>query len=228
MRTVDERAASLNSTVAEAMRSVGVNLRVAMPGIIRGWDKVTQTVKVQVAIREKISSGGEAMELEIPLLVDVPVVMPRAGGYSLALTPKQGDECLVVFGDMCIDAWWQSGGVQSQADKRRHDLSDGFAILGCWSQPNKPTLHDEGIWVQSDDGSSYVNIIDGTVTAYGKTVNATGQTVNANGDVVNITGETVNITGSLIINGQAYASHTHGGVEAGSDSTGGVENASEV
>lgn len=50
---------------------------------------------------------------------------------------KEGDECLMIFGDRCIDAWWQSGDVQSQIDKRHHNLSDGFAILGTWSQPHK-------------------------------------------------------------------------------------------
>ena len=199
VRTVDERAASLNSTIAEAMRSVGVNIRVALPGIIRGWDKPTQTVKVQVAIREKISSGGEAKEMEIPLLVDVPVIMPAVGGYCFVATPKDGDECLVVFADMCIDAWWQSGGVQSQADKRRHDLSDGFAIMGCWSQPNKPSIPDEGCRLQNWEGTAGVSI----------------------------KGSTVNIFGSVLINGSPYSSHMHSGVETGSGQTGGVVTASD-
>ena len=194
MRTVDERAASLNSTVAEAMRSVGVNIRVAVPGIVRGWDKATQTVTVQVAIREKVSSGGEAVEMEIPLLVDVPVLMPAFGGYCFVGTPRDGDECLVIFADMCIDAWWQSGGVQSQADKRRHDLSDGFAVMGCWSQPNKPVIPEEGCSLQNWNGTAGVSISGGTV----------------------------NLFGSVLINGQPYESHTHSGVEAGEGATGGV------
>lgn len=194
MRTVDERCASPNSTSAEMMRSVGVGIRVAMPGIIRGWDKDTQTVKVQLAIREKISKGGEVKEMEIPLLVDVPVVMPIFGGYCFVATPKDGDECLVVFADMCIDAWWQSGGVQSQADKRRHDLSDGFAIMGCWSQPNKPVIPEEGCVMQDVKGNAGVSIKDGTVNIFGK----------------------------FTINGASYLGHRHSGVESGGSTTGGV------
>ena len=48
----------------------------------------------------------------------------------------EGDECLVIFNDYCIDAWWQNGGTGNvQLTKRRHDLSDGFAIFGPFSQP---------------------------------------------------------------------------------------------
>lgn len=194
MRTVDERSANTSSVLAEAVKACGTGIRVAMPGIIREWDAATQTCRVQLAIREKISFEGQPKEMDIPILVDVPVVMPRAGGYSLVFAPKAGDECLVVFADMCIDAWWQSGGVQSQADKRRHDLSDGFAILGCWSQPRLPFIPDSGCRLQNDDGTAGISI-DGT---------------------------NVDIFGSVTINGVSFSAHRHSGVTAGSDITGGV------
>ena len=195
MRTVDERAASLGSTIAEAMKSAGTSIRVAIPGIVRGWDAATQTVRVQPAICEQISVGGEVQEMEIPILVDVPIVMPNAGGYCFVAAPKDGDECLVIFADMCIDAWWQSGGVQSQAEKRRHDLSDSFAIMGCWSQTRKPVIPEDGCRLQNVEGTAGISINGGTV----------------------------NIFGSVTINGSSYASHTHSGIEPGSGSTGGVE-----
>ena len=194
MRTIDERTADSSSMLQTAMESAGVGIRVAIPGIVEAWDAEQQTVTVQPAIREKISFGGTGQEMNIPLLVDVPVVMPRAGGYSLVFAPKKGDECLIVFGDMCMDAWWQSGGIQSQADSRRHDLSDGFAILGCWSQPNKPSIPAEGCRLQNDDGSAGISIV---------------------GDVVNVFGGTVNI------NGASYEQHAHN-APSGGGRTGGV------
>lgn len=196
MRTVDERTSGTAETMAAAMESVGFDMRVAIPGIIQSWDKATQTVTVQPAIREKVANAGSENEMAIPLLVDVPVIMPRAGGYSLVFAPQAGDECLVVFGDACIDGWWQSGGVQSQVESRRHDLSDGFAILGCWSQPRKPAIPDSGCRLQNDTGTAGVYINGGTV----------------------------NIFGSVLINGSPYASHKHTGVEIGSGTTGGVTN----
>ena len=41
----------------------------------------------------------------------------------------------MIFADMCIDGWWQNGDIQNQAEQRRHDLSDAFAILSPFSQP---------------------------------------------------------------------------------------------
>lgn len=194
MRTVDERVGGMAQVLETAMDNVEYEMRVAMPGIVQEWDAEQQTVTVQLAIREKVSMDGRETEMEIPMLVDVPVVMPRAGGYSLVFAPVKGDECLVVFADACIDSWWQSGGVQSQADSRRHDLSDGFAILGCWSQKRKPNIPASGVRLQNDAGTAGISIA----------------------------GNTVNIFGTVKINGSAYSSHQHSGVESGSSRTGGV------
>lgn len=193
MRTVDERTAGMETALQACMETSAFDIRVAMPGIIRSWDKATQTATVQIAIREKVSNGGNTTEMEIPLLVDVPVVMPRAGGYSLVFAPSAGDECLVVFADCCIDSWWQSGGVQSQAESRRHDLSDGFAILGCWSQTRKPQVPSSGVRLQNDAGTAGVSI----------------------------DGNTVNLFGHVTINGASYAGHRHS-ISEGASTTGSV------
>lgn len=158
MLTASERTATLLSVVQTGVEAGLKRMRCACPGIVQSWDAVHQTVSVKLALKEVMAIEGERSEIEIPMLVDVPVVMPRAGGYCLLMTPKFGDECLVVFSDMCIDAWYQSGGIQSQAEFRRHDLSDGFAILGCWSQVRKPEYPTSGLRLQNDEGTAYVAI----------------------------------------------------------------------
>ncbi len=113
-------------------------LRVAIPGIIESFDADKQTASVQPAIKENIQVGDEKAKAEtLPILSDVPVCFPRAGGYCVTLPVEKGNECLLVFADMCIDGWWQSGGVQEQMETRRHDLSDAIAIMGITSQPKK-------------------------------------------------------------------------------------------
>lgn len=126
----------------EQQRVVAFNnaaqLRVAIPAIVESFDPEKQTVSVQPAITENIRVGEEAAKTaRLPILTDIPICFPRAGGYSITLPIKKGDECLLVFADMCIDGWWQSGGVQDQMETRRHDLSDAFAIIGTTSQPQK-------------------------------------------------------------------------------------------
>jgi hypothetical protein len=153
------------------------DLRVAAPGIIKSFDVAKQTVTVQVAIRERVNLDGERSWKDIPLLVDVPVCMPRAGGYVLALPVQAGDECLVVFGDNCMDAWWQSGGIQNQIDMRRHDLSDGYALLGVWSQPRVVSGYSgSSAQLRNEAGTAYVEISGNNINIVGDTVTVVGRT----------------------------------------------------
>jgi len=41
-----------------------------------------------------------------------------------------GDACLVVFADIDIDAWFDTGIPQEPRSARKHALSDGFAFVG--------------------------------------------------------------------------------------------------
>ena len=139
----------------------------ALPGIFQSFDPEALTAAVQPAIRGEVTGEtGAARAVDMPLLVDVPVVFPHGGGYSLTFPIRQGDECLVVFASRCMDAWWQSGGVQSPAEGRMHDLSDGFAIPGPWSQVTKiGSVSASAVQLRSDDGASYVEIEGQTVRA---------------------------------------------------------------
>lgn len=162
-------------------RAAAIKTRVCMPGIIQSFDAAAQTVTVQPALREKMLADGDESWIDIPLLVDVPIVVPRAGGYALTLPIQAGDECLVVFGDMCMDGWWQSGGVQNQVECRRHDLSDGFAVIGVWSQPRViPGYSTGSAQLRNDAGSAYVEIVGDTINIVGGTVNIKAGRVNIN------------------------------------------------
>lgn len=136
--TLSQRFGSEETTLNLLRNKINDTLRVAIPGIIKSFNYLEQTATIQPTIMEKIKDiEGRIIDIKLPELLDVPIVFPRSGGYSLTLPIKPGDECLVIFSDMCIDAWWASGGVQQQEEIRRHDLSDAFAIIGIWSQVKK-------------------------------------------------------------------------------------------
>lgn len=151
-------------------------LRVCVPGIIQEFDPTSQTATVKVALREQVRQENlEYKWTEIPLLLDVPVVFPRGGGYVLTFPVKQGDECLVVFSDLCIDAWFSLGGIQNQIEKRRHDLSDAIAIPGLWSQPrvlkDYSTKHVE---IRNEDRSQFIRIKEGAIDLVAPTIRVNG------------------------------------------------------
>jgi hypothetical protein len=184
MITVAERIGSEYEFHERLGKKWGTDLRVAMPGIVQSFDPIEQTVTVQSVIKERIVDGeGNVSMVNLPLLLDVPIVIPRAGGYALTMPINQGDECLVIFSDMCIDAWFSQGGIQVQAEQRRHDLSDGFAILGTWSQPKRIAGYStDSAQLKSETGTS----------------------------VIDIKPNEINITSSVVkINGVNFSSHTH-------------------
>jgi hypothetical protein len=176
MITVSQRLAPEIEQFRAILGQFACGLRVACPGIVQSFDPVKQTVVVKLAITENVRVKNAPTPMAIPPLLDCPIVIPRAGGFSLTLPVQAGDECLVIFADANIGGWYQSGGVQGQVTKRRHSLSDGIAILGCWSQPN---------------------VIPNYSTTSAQLRNAAGTTmVEVQGSVVNVTAPTVNIQAS--------------------------------
>lgn len=132
----------------------------AMPCIITKVDLTKMTIEAQPAIQGLIEDeNGEVQSVDLPLLVDVPIVFPSAGGFTITLPIAVDDEVLVVFASRCIDTWWQSGGVQGPAEMRMHDLSDGFAIPGPKSRPNKiSSISSTDLQIRNDAGNTYLSI----------------------------------------------------------------------
>lgn len=201
-RTGDEQ-----QIMEQMQRSVLSQLRVALPGIIQSFDPDTVTAIVQPAL--KGSYDGKSVPL--PLLVDVPVIFPRGGGCTLTFPVTAGDECLLIFGDRCIDFWWQNGGIQEPVDQRQHDLSDGFAIVGPQSQVRKISgISMSGAQLRSDDGAAFVEVAAGhdiTVTTPGKLMaSATGG--------AEITAPEIVLNGNVTINGNLSQGMGEGGGKA--------------
>lgn len=203
MIKISERIKDSIESEKRALDAFSADLRVAAPGIIRSVDYERQTCTVQLAIRERMNHDGNLEWADIPLLPDVPLFVNSGGGYCLTLPVQPGDDCLVVFGDCCMDAWWQNGGVQNQVEKRRHDLSDGFAIVGFRSQPGKVSGYSSGsAQLRNASGSAYIEI--------------SGDSININAPSISIGG------GGTSIDGKNFLGHQHGGVLSGGSNTGGV------
>lgn len=153
--STDSRSGELAETLRTLQSSVSSQLRVSMPGIVQSFDADSVTCDIQIGIKGE--SGGESTNLSV--LTSVPVVFPRGGGVTMTFPIKAGDECLLVFGDRCIDFWHQSGDIQETVDERQHDLSDAFAIIGPQSQAKKISgISTSAAQFRSDDGSTYFEI----------------------------------------------------------------------
>jgi hypothetical protein len=156
----------------------------AIPCIVTAVDLAKLTCECQPAIKGRVEDDNGVVTLvNLPLLVDVPVVFPSAGGFIITMPLKVDDEVLVVFASRCIDAWWQSGGIQKPMEARMHDLSDGFAIPGPRSQAKLPagSVSTTDLEMRNDAGTAVIAIgadgkikLKGDLTVTGK-ITATGE-----------------------------------------------------
>jgi len=200
-----ERLNDFPTALLAALEGWQSSIQTAMPGIIQSFDPVKCTAVIKPALRGQLQKpDGSWYWKDMPLLLDCPVVFPSGGGCTLTFPLAKGDECLVVFGSRCIDAWWQSGDVNNLVELRMHDLSDGFCIPGPKSVPNVPAnISTTKVELRTNTGNAKVAITPST-------------------GVLDLTGTTVNINGTLNINGAAYLSHKHSGVQTGPGQTGGI------
>lgn len=218
MLSIPQRLSSMlpQEGLKKAFDNYDFDLRVASPGIIQTFDASKQTVTVLVAVKERIKIEGVVSLASIPLLVDVPIVIPQAGGYNLTFPIQAGDECLLVFSDTCFDAWYQNGGMQAPMSLRRHDLSDAFAIVGIKSQPRVIANYSgDSVQLRNEAGTNYIEIAaDEMNLVFGSTkikLNATGiemtgnVTMNNNLDVKG----TSTLETTTTIEDLAFMDHTH-------------------
>lgn len=192
-----------------------IELRVSIPVVVVSFDSVKQMVTVQPAIKESVLKSLVPTSTALPQLPNVPVMIYRGGGFSITLPLKAGDEGFVIFQDMCIDAWWQSGGTDNnQIERRRHDLSDGVFYPGGWSQPrNLNAYSSTKAQLRSDDGVTVVEVGSGTISL----------TPDSGTSLIKITPGEIDLTAVTVkINGASYHAHVHSGVTTGVGVTGPV------
>lgn len=228
-----ERINDEEETLRMALDSQQAKMWTALPAIVVDVNFEKMTLSAQPAIRgEQSMPDGSSTKVNLPLLVDVPIQFPNAGGFALTLPIAAGDEVLIVFASRCIDGWWQSGGVQNAIEFRMHDLSDGFAIVGISSVPNViPNISTTNAQIRTKSGNTYVELTpDGKINLVApSSVAITSPSVTMSGTLA-VTGAITSqssvtapqITGTTevtfgTING---TTHVHSGVQTGTSNTG--------
>ena len=116
----------------------------------------TATVQIQY----KLSAQDGTIQT-FPLLLDVPIFVLQGGGAFIEFPVEVGDRCLVLFNDREIDNWWLTEQVVLTNTPRKHDLSDGFALIGINSKVNPLSLL--GTCVRIYSGSKKIEFQNSTL-----------------------------------------------------------------
>lgn len=187
-------------------KRIAATTRCGLPGVIIAFDPIKQYATVRLLITENIIKATGGVEpVAIPDLEDVLVMFPGDANWCLTFPSLVGCECYVCFADMCINNWatfgWKGDKqAQNQQLQRRHDLSDGFAILAPRSNPNTiPSFSTTAVELRSMDNGTKIQI-DQTNGIQFKTNH-----LGISGSLVPIAGTTTSTFGLPIkINGITY------------------------
>jgi hypothetical protein len=105
------------------------NVHTSLPGAIVSYDYTLQKASIQPLLNKSWADGTFT---PMPILENVPVIFPRAGGASLTFPVDVGDTCLLVFIERSIDLWLTVGGQVTPDDNRKFNISDAIAIPGLF------------------------------------------------------------------------------------------------
>jgi hypothetical protein len=108
-----------------------LDLHTALPGRVEKYDATKQVADVQPVVKKPTrDAAGTRTFVELPVIRNVPVVWPRAGGFSLHLPMTKGDHVLLVFSEWDHSQWRQTGATSKPAWLELHGLSFPYAVPG--------------------------------------------------------------------------------------------------
>lgn len=116
---------SLEEVLEQAVDDALVDVHTCMPAIVESFNASTQTVNVRPALKRKYDDGTVS---ERPLILDVPVIFPKGGLFSITFPIKKGDDVLLLFSERSLERWKVESGVVDPKDSRKFHLSDAFCL----------------------------------------------------------------------------------------------------
>jgi hypothetical protein len=147
---------SLAEVLRRARSRAVQDVRVGLPGVVVAYDSASQLTDVKPQISDTFEEeDGTVSNIDIPVIVNVPVIFPAGGGMRITFPVRTGDTVWLMFSDRSLDAWLSAGGDTAPADLRRHHLSDAVAIPGL--HPNNAAWSDADtsvITLGSDSGTA--------------------------------------------------------------------------
>jgi hypothetical protein len=242
-----ERVNDPEEMLRMALDARAARIWTSLPCVVVSFNPQKQTIVAQPAVNGRVRQpDGTWLSIQMPQLVDVPVLWPGGGGVTLVFAIAAGDECLVHFSARCIDAWWAQGfaaataGTGTGADGkpvnpqndppvfRMHNLSDGFASVGVRSQARVFTVDPNVCRLRTDDDSTYLEFNPTAKTlkcVFSGGIDLNGVTIDSSGNVVspsNITADSTVIGNSDVQTGGGISlqNHVHSGVVTGGADTG--------
>ncbi len=165
-RIFPSESESLESIISQMLAQANFNL----PGIVEEFNSDTQMAKVIPAIKRKVVDGKKIEYVKMPIILNVPIVIPcvQMAGLLLTLPIRKGDEGTIFFSDRFIDNFVEKGGFQppeccgadnKTTEPRAHSLTDAQFFPGIITKPNAiPNWNTEAMELRTKDGKNYIRL----------------------------------------------------------------------
>lgn len=128
-----EQTPSLAQLLKLAVDNRLLDVHTALIGRIEKYDPSSQLADIQPVLRRAIKTQEGIDQEDLPLLVDVPVIFPRAGGFFLSLPIQPGDYVQVIFNESSIDGFITAS-TPTIESAGRFTLQGAVAIPGIFPQ----------------------------------------------------------------------------------------------
>lgn len=121
---------TLDSYFENALSSVHTSL----PGKVVEYDETKHRAKVKPITRLLMSNG---VQIELPELLDVPVIFPSAKSFDLEFPLDKDDGVLLVFQELDISEWKSDEKTPTASTSSRFNLDSAIAIPGMFAKPKE-------------------------------------------------------------------------------------------
>ncbi len=136
---MSDTAPTLAATIRATVDSRLGDHWVAVPARVESYDPVRYRVSAQPLVRRAYTDEeGERQTERLPVVPEVPVMMPGSGGVRFKFPIRSGDEGVLLFTSCSLDRWLSVGGEVDPADDRRGALSDAVFLPGFTGGPAGP------------------------------------------------------------------------------------------
>lgn len=148
-----DQTPSLIQLLKQAIDKRLLYVHTALIGRVESYDANTQLADIQPLLKRSIHTDqAQSKQEALPLLVDVPIIFPRAGGFFISLPVQPGDCVQVLFNETSIDEFLTEM-PSPIASAGRFTLQGAVAIPGIYphSRPLKDA-HAANFVAGKDDG----------------------------------------------------------------------------
>lgn len=125
---------SMSAALDAYMSAWQTGVHTSIPGTVSSYDAGTHRAKVIPSVRLLMDNG---LKIELPELLDVPVIFPAAKSFDLEFPLDKGDGVLLIFAESDIASWKKGADPATPDSPSRFSLDASVAIPGLVSKPVK-------------------------------------------------------------------------------------------